>query len=392
MGNYLGPEIPHYYQSNSITQNMLGQLGNLGSSTMLSTNGGGNIWNYNAPTSNYDAVLTPYVNSLGNTTSQLMNEITQPVPYNPMPQTVNFDPVLTPYVTSLNNTNNQLINEVSQPMQNIQMADPFAVVNDSMQYSILNPIRQQTQSLMSQVSMPMQMPTAQSPVTTPTVDPITGQQTLSATTPAVDPVTGMPVNPNNQAMQEMAGNYNQVAAILNDPRQAAKFNMLSDQLKNCLKDWWVDDRSEVKNIINQLKPEELAALEIVYGQKFGEPDKLRKELRNHFKWLDPNRNAPEELQKLNEAALLCPTNAVIALKDAMNGSLWNIDKNTLNQIISNSDPEFLTQVAMEYQQQTGKSLAIDLKNKLWWAGGDNNNLVQKITTAMTQDRTQSGLF
>lgn len=392
MGTYISPEM---IQNRQITNAARNGVSDLNSYNSLSSSITPNIWNANQGSS----ISLPF----NNAANELMRSINQPMPNTQAPifNTFPVDPTTSMY----NGSANELMRSINQPMPSAQVstfnsfpADPTTSMYNASANELMNSINQ---------PMPnAQVSTAFSPSANPMFDAMAGLNQTSQSLmnglnspmpnslqsnsgmPQVDPVTGQQVNPSSNLAQK----YNNVALLVNDPRQQAKFVMLSDQIKDGLKDGWFDERDLIKQIIGQLKPEELAALEFVYGKKNGNVTQLREDLRKHFAFLSPGRTAPEEVKMLNQAALASPSNAVLAIKDAVNGNLGNIDKETLKQIVSNADPVFLSQVAMEYRQTTGKSLATELRDKLWWAGGDNDNLVSKVTNSLVEDKTRSGYY
>ena len=156
----------------------------------------------------------------------------------------------------------------------------------------------------------------------------------------------------------------------------------------------LNKRDRIKNILNSLaneNPEKLAALELVYGQMYGEPDRLRKDLRKHstglnlglFRIKSPfNKSSCEEIETLNTAAKVSPMNSAIALHEAMKGV--GTDNKTVKDIIYNSHEQTLSHTMQYYKMITGgESLQSAIEGDFnSYLGGSEERLIGKLDGAL----------
>lgn len=201
------------------------------------------------------------------------------------------------------------------------------------------------------------------------------------------PFSGIPGNcmsPNNQS----------ILGYANDPN----IRELAQDIHSSFRKWpFRDRRDRVSAVLEKLSnenPRKLAALELAYGQMYGEPDKLRKDIRSNFAGVQGlakfsplgllNLGKPDckEIRFLNKAAKVSPLNSSLALHEAMHGI--GTDERTVKDIVYNNSDNMLAQTTHYYRMVSGgDSLQNDIRKDFrYLAGGPEENLLTRIDLAL----------
>lgn len=193
--------------------------------------------------------------------------------------------------------------------------------------------------------------------------------------------------PNSQSSvsSQMQGINDLVASALQDVRSSGasstnstnESNINEDKIESCAAAlhnamggvFDGTDEATIFQILDNLSPEERAALEIKYAEMYGhgDPEHLREELKRELSGSEERR----ALDSLNQGAKTSPLVAAIALHDAMDG--WGTDEETVNQIMKGLSPEELRAVEKVYGEMYGEGnrakLREDIKSDFGSADG-----------------------
>lgn len=206
-----------------------------------------------------------------------------------------------------------------------------------------------------------------------------------------------------------------VEFLKNDPDSLNKLSIIAEQVEDCFQTGWFDNPKKLERILGKLKPEQRAALEYVYDQKYGDgkPGKLRKDIRSHFnsysgrnitaKFLglftigsgtiasgvNEIRNLGHKdkaLALLNEGAACHPETAAIALREAMEGA--GTDEKTVDAVLDNSSDLRIREIASTYETMFGESITSDIEGDFWLEGEDKR--IDKILNALISTPSTTG--
>ncbi|HBH17871.1 MAG TPA: hypothetical protein DDX14_02790, partial [Cyanobacteria bacterium UBA9579] len=189
------------------------------------------------------------------------------------------------------------------------------------------------------------------------------------------------MNPAMGMNQSVSANNRNMYSYMGDPN----VRMIAENLRDELDDVCVDE-SRVQKMLKTLakeNPEKLAALELTYGQMYGEPDQLRKDIRNSKGIYGMGKPHSKEFDYLNEAAVKSnsPQNIALGLREAMQGA--GTDSRTVKDLLNDSNDDVLAATAQSYSHLTGKSLIGDIKgdfNTIF--GGPQHKFIDRIDQAL----------
>lgn len=226
---------------------------------------------------------------------------------------------------------------------------------------------------------------------------------------------------NQNPVAKVENSKYEVSRLLNDPRERMRIDEMARELKSSFKNLGPDSHGQIKQVLEGLKPEEAAALEVAYGQLDGrnEPAALRNDIRQNLSNHSFNNVAKaggivggalaaakvlskggkfgkiaggilagaaalfggataingaknigfsdhDAISILNKGAKCHPEVASVALREAMEGS--GTDEKCVKDILTNSSDQFLTEVAFDYKQKFGTSLSDQIR-------GDFNHIL-----------------
>lgn len=177
------------------------------------------------------------------------------------------------------------------------------------------------------------------------------QQAISE---AMMPIEGQPVQ-GNQGVQQ---------APAEPELNAEKVRMAATAMHQAMDGWFHADEDAMREILQNLTPEERAAAELAYAEMYGQgdPEALRDDIKSNFSWSEN-----ELMGYINASAHNNPLTAAAALHEAMDG--LGTDEDTVRQIFANSTPEQLAEIEQVYNQLYG-NLQEDIESDFgFWDGG-----------------------
>ncbi len=201
-----------------------------------------------------------------------------------------------------------------------------------------------------------------------------------------------PLTPANAGMGPgYAGSGYGVNAMLNNPALRPQLDILASNLRSTMGLKGIFNRGQAKIILQNLaatNPMKLAAVEIVYAQKYGGGDltKLRRDLRRNFDRLNFFRvgGPPEEIKLLNQAAKVSVPNASAALHDAL--KFARSDRSTVDEVLlRNPNNHFVAAVIKDYKKRYGSSLTGKIRETypaVLDFGNTQNNYIGRLNGAM----------
>ena len=191
--------------------------------------------------------------------------------------------------------------------------------------------------------------------------------TWGATSVGLNAMNGMntPMFGGTQMPGMMSGMFNQgFGSALGNPALMELANNVHESMSPVP---FFNRNGSVRAVLSKLaqeNPQKLAALEMVYGQMYGAPDKLRKDLRHNLGgirgFLGLGKPHCKEIDLLNQASRVSPYNAALGLNEAMKG--LGTDERTVKDIMYNSPDDVLAQTSYYYRGISGgNSLQHDIK-------------------------------
>lgn len=239
----------------------------------------------------------------------------------------------------------------------------------------------------------------------------------------------------------------EVTRLLSDPAERKRINLLAMTLKESFSEFGANDNEKVKKVLESLKPEELAALEVSYGQLEGknDPAALRKDIKSHLDPLSFENTAKtggiiglgiaaakglsklgkigkiagaavgllaggaavatnaynigqdlsfsdkDAIKILNKGANVHPEVAQVALREAMEG--LGTDEDTVKEIMTNKNDQFINEVNEGYEGKFGISLTKQIKGDFNWVfGGPEKQYEDRILNAQLNTKPKEEAF
>ncbi|MEW5820438.1 MAG: hypothetical protein AB1782_09635 [Cyanobacteriota bacterium] len=167
---------------------------------------------------------------------------------------------------------------------------------------------------------------------------------------------GQPID-NNAATDGATGTPGTNAAQPQQQVDMDKVNMAAERIHYATEKQWGTDEDGIRNALTSLNPQERAALELVYAEKYGNgnTEHLRDVLRGELSGDDES----EIIGYLDSAAHLNPYTAAIALREAVEG--MGTEDETIETIFKNASPEQLAAIEKAYAElYDGASLKDDI--------------------------------
>lgn len=148
-----------------------------------------------------------------------------------------------------------------------------------------------------------------------------------------------------------------------------KVKMAASALHQAMDGWFNADADAMREVLQNLTPEERAAVELAYAEMYGhgDPEALRDDIRSNF-----SSSEDELLGYLNSSAHFNPLTAAAALHEAMDG--LGTDEKAVRQIFANASPEQLAEIESVYNQLYG-NLQEDLEGDFGFWDGAGPGLV-----------------
>ena len=145
-----------------------------------------------------------------------------------------------------------------------------------------------------------------------------------------------------------------------------KIQMAARSLHAAMDGAFHTDEKAINETLSSLNPTERAAVEVIYGQMYGDgdPEALRSDLRSELSFGEED----EAIGYLDAAAHFNPISAAAALHEAMDG--LGTDDDTVKAIFQNATPEQLKHIEAVYDELYGGEGALknDIKgdySQLW---------------------------